>query len=344
MKVFRIILKWIAVSLVIQFVILGFAEVYLATGFDFGLKKFRITLDLSFLDRLPLKLPAGRTDNIRVSYDAMYFAYASDKGITIYSIGDRKILKEIALKGYAPAFFKWLPDRDILVYSFNDPDQVALETYDASNGIAHQYPPMQQLPAGSKAQDAALSVQTNVIYLKVKTAEDSSSVYRYNIMDQLEYVLDLSPDAAILSTSAQDNLLYSAPYANDVLVIRNGVDYTYESAYFDLPVLLLGRDYNDVIYLAEEDANGRIPLIRSGKISDLIEGNFTDYKLPSPAKPSEIFVAADESIYRIDASSKTALEIKTGIATKYDGVFADATSDYILSVNSGYLKFAVRKK
>lgn len=344
MKFLKLVSKWIIIALVIQLIVLGLAEIYLTTGFDFGLQKFKISFDMNFLKKSQVNLPSGKAENIKVSFDASYIAYTSENGITIYSADENKIIKEISSGESEPAFYKWLPDRDILVFSFKTVTSVAISTFDAYNGIEHDYPPLTRIVEGSWAEDAALSVQTNVIYLKVQTAADSSAVYRYNIMDQLEYIFDVTPETVIVSMSSEDNLLYAAPYADSVLVIRNGVRYTYESAYFESPIALLGRDYDDVVYLAEKDGDGKISIIKSGTVNNILKGNFTDYELPSPAEPREIFMAVDESIYRVDAAAKIVFDIRSDMSTAYKGDFIDVTSDYVISFQSGAIRFTYKKK
>ena len=191
MKRLARIYRWIIISILLQVIVLSYFNfVYFpgrgaikTTMYEFGedsieSKNIRILSD---------------TEKICVSFNGVFTAYKKGNNLIITDNKRKKTIKSISPSGGEITYYRWLPDRDMLIYSMKSPEgkkgQVQISTYDIGPELERSYPEITGLPEDSTVVDIELSPYTNVVYTMIKTGTSSAKVYKYNIMDNLTLVM-----------------------------------------------------------------------------------------------------------------------------------------------------------
>lgn len=338
MKKLSRLYKWIALAVLFQVAVLSYMEfIYLpnrgavtATSFEPG---------KTAVKSKSMKLP-GDAQGVLVSFNGVHAAYMQGEKLVVADI-DRggKVLKTLEAAGGKFGYYRWLPDRDMLIYSITEPEgkkgQVLVSTLDLGPMLERSYPKMTGLPHGSAVTDIELSPLTNIVYTMVKTSETAIKVYKYNIMDDLTYVMKANTEAVFKETSYTDNLIYQDKGGK--ITIRNGT--TAKKTY--LPVKgtmkLLAVDAEDNIYAGQLNDGGKVIKVHYGR-SDQTAKEWKETELKGAFEVSELAVTPDGSIYTIAEKDNFIQDTATGNKFSYEGSLIEILDDYIISIDGQKLR------
>ncbi len=343
MKKLKKICCWILISVLVQGVLLSYINfIYLP-----GRVNVRVTMyesESATVKNRSFKLPDEARD-VTVSYDGLYVAYRHGNDLSIADISKRKTVKTLNPPGGSFTCLRWLPDRDMLVYSIKEPEkkrgQVRISTYDIGSDLERSYPDITSLPEGSEIIDIELSPLTNIVYSMIKINKTKAKLYRFDIMDNLKFIMDTDISTVIKETMYTDSLIYQL--SDGRIRIRNGK--TGKSG--RIPVkeakLLLHTDENDLIYTGATDKNGRLTAIFFGKAGQQAE-KWETLILEQPLSATDAFITAEGAVYVADRQSKRLQALKGTGVTEYQGGLLTVLNDYAVSMDRDKLLLKVLKK
>ena len=346
MKVLVRVYKWIVISIVIQFIILIFINnVYLGRSKEIKATSFETAGGISgatekLLESKGMKIPAG-AKQIRVSFNGIYLGYVLDGKLQIIDIESNKIKKDISSGNDTLTYYRWLPDRNMIIYSLKSPDseagRVNIMTCDADSGAEHSYPKITGMPKGSEVTDIELSPLTNVTYVKVKVSDSQAKIYKYNIMDNLSYIMNINADTVIKQAGYSDMLLYQD--SKNKLFVRDGKQDSSWAFPFKTKMALLGIDSEDKVYAGELDKENMVYKIHYGKLAVEPDKSWSEISLKDPVPPESIVVGSDGSVYEVNESSKLIYDVHNDTNITYPGKFVELIDGYIITMDSNVLKF-----
>lgn len=337
------IVRWISISIILQVAILSYINfIYLPNRGKVSVSAFNFS-DEKVGDKT-VKLPNG-AENIEISYNGLYAAYKLDNRIEVYDVKAGKVVKKLDAKSGKVSCFRWLLDRDILIYSVKEPDgkagQVQLLTYDLGAGAERNYPKLTGLTDGSEVIDIEVSALTNVVYFKVKTSETRVKIYKYNIMDRLKFVMNAKVETVIKETAYEDNLVYSDT-KDDIYVVK-GSNSSKDKFYFNESLVLLEIDSEDNIYAGVLNDSGKVVAIKAGK-TDTPEKEWKTVELKNAAAAEDIFIPDGGGIYVADRENKTITDVQSGSSYAYKGELLDVLDDYKVTVEGNKLHLSAVAK
>lgn len=343
MKKLKMIYCWILISVMFQIAVLSYINfIYLP---DRGAIKATIyETDTAAVKSRSLKLPDGAGE-VAVSFDGLYAAYRTGENLVISDIDTRKTIKTLDPAGGEFTSFRWLPDREMLIYSIKEPEgksgQVRISTYDIGPELDRSYPVIKSLPENSEVIQIVLSPLTNIVYPMIKVGKTTAKIYKFDIMDNIKSIMSTSTLTEIFETMYSDKLIYQSPEAG--IRIRNGKS----GAKIRLPVkeatTLLAVDDNDFIYAAASDKNGSITTIYSGK-AEQKAGEWETLSLDKPVEAKNIFVTAEGMIYYTDVEAKKIHALEGTGVTEYQGDLLTVLDGYAVSIDGNKLLLKILKK
>jgi len=336
-RIIKRIYKWVIISITIQTVILAyFNYIHLPRA-----KRVKTTIyeyEESSISPWNLKVPKDAF-LISASYNGRYVGYLKDGELFVLDSANGRKKTVVGHDTGKLSCFKWLPDRNMLIYSLSLPQDgywdIQIATYDAESFEKRIYPEIKGLPEGSETDDIKLSILTNTVYVKVKTGSSYSRIYRFDIMDNCNLVLISDEEISIEQTMHNDNLVYEKNgciYARDV---NNSAENQLE---FNSIAVLLGIDSRDRIFVGEQDENGRVSRILYGKIDEEIKGTWKPISLNEPLLREKIIITESGAVYELDEKEKCVRQIGGSSVINFDGEFIQMTDEYIITKDKNILK------
>jgi hypothetical protein len=329
--------RWILIAVLFQLVVFSYIEfIYLPNRGNVRATAYEME-DEKATDK-SLKVSSDMED-ITVSYNGFYVACRQDNKLVITDIRSRKKVKTLDGGNVDFTYFRWLPDRDMLIYSTKEPEgkkgQVMISTYDVGANLERSYPKITKLATGSEVIDIELSPLTNVVYSVIKTSDKKLRVYKFNIMDDLSYIMNTSVSTVFKETMYDDSLVYQTEEGK--ITIRSGKN----GAKSYIPVKgnlkLFSLDADDNIYVGSFDESGKVAAIQYGKSSQKAD-EWKKVKLDSPITASDVYITPDGSIYRKAENENLVYDLKDGNSIKYIGEFLEILDNYIVSRDNGRLR------
>lgn len=340
MKKMARIYKWIIVSVLLQAFVLSYLNfVYLpnrgnikSTMYEFG--------DDNIKDR-SVGLPSGARD-IKVSYNGLFAAYIDGGNLKIVDIEKRKNIKTLEPSDGEFTFFRWLPDRDMLIYSSGtsskSQSQVSISTYETGTALDRSYPKIKGLPVGSATSDIELSPLTNVVYVLIRTGESHTRLYKYNIMDNLSFIMKAGAGFQIKETAYNDILFYQD--GEGKVKKRDGKSGKSSTVSQDSNARLLAVDSDDRAYTGSLNGEGKITDIIFGK-SDQDSKEWDKLELKIPALPEDVFITPDGSVYTANRADAKIVKPDGSTAGSFKGELLEVLDDYTVSLNGSKLELNV---
>ena len=343
MKHMKRIILWGILSLSIQFIGLFYINnYYLAKGTS-NMKIKKVEKKEEKKSNVDILVPE-EYQNITVSFTSKYLAYNDEKAIEVINTitGDKK--KVEAEKGCTITYYTWLSNQNRMLIgekmpASNGTTVLKLTYYDAGKNekgeIADNYGKIVNLAkvnADAYIKDISVSL-TNTTYVKGMQAGNKSSIYRVNIMHDINKVETRSHIIGNIKVlTREDNLLYE--------------DITYKKIYsteiknpIEIPGInnpnILGVDNEDIIYIGDKD-NEKIKTIVYGNLKDSI-GSWNKINLINPANKEDIHVTGDGKVYinaKLEGVLKDAI---SGKEVQYEGRFLQIYKDGIASSSQGKL-------
>lgn len=343
MKKLALIYRWIIVSVLLQVIALSYINfVYLpnrgavkATMYEVG--------DDSVEDRSVL-LPSG-AENIIVSYNGLFAAYTIGGDIEIMDIQKRKSIKTLKPSDGELTYYRWLPDRDMLIYSTKTDSkgkgQVGVSTYEIDTMLDRSYPQIKGLAEGSTVLDIELSPLTNLVYVLIKTGESRTKLYKYNIMDDLSFIMNGGPAFAMKETAYTDTLFYQDGEKN--VRMRNGKSGKSSTVLQNSHARLLAVDSEDRAYIGSLNGDGRITDLIFGK-PEQSSKEWEKLTLKAPASPEDVFITPEGSVYMADRAGEKIVRPDGSAAGSFKGELLEVLDDYTVSISGGKLEMNIIEK
>lgn len=324
--------KWILLAVMFQFCVLFYINnVFLNTDVT-------VSVTSSDVKEKPLtgefNVPEG-VDEIKLSYNARFGAYLNDGILHIVSVESKKDKKVAGLEKDKITYFKWLPDRDMVIYSSDTgkgkKGVVQMSTYEADSETIRDYPPISGLNSKSKVMDIDLSPFTNVVYAKINTSDSVSKIIRFNIMSQYAHVMNLKANAIIKECAYVNKLIYQnqgeAVYIYDgIKGIKNKVPVDAENA------RILDIDMNDTLFVGILDSSGKVTEIHSQKLTEeKPSDNWTKLVLKESVIPEDIKITGKGNIYINNGNENKIINASNDLKASYRGEFLEVLNGILVS-------------
>jgi len=343
MKKLKMVYKWILLSIIVQCAVLAYINfIYLPGRGTVKATMYEVE-KVEVKDR-KFKLPEGAND-MTVSFDGLYMAYKQDDKLVIADIDRRKEIKTLDPAGGTFTYFRWLPDREMLIYSIMEPNgqkgQVLISTYDVVPELDRSYPAIKSLPGGSEIIDIELSPLTNIVYTVIRTDKSKIKVYKFDIMDNLKYIMSMSSSTVFKETMYTDSLIYQT--SEGKIRIRNGKTGKLSQIPVKGATVLLAADDNDFIYTAAADEKGGLTEIFFGKAGQKAD-EWQTIKPEQPIQASDVHITAEGAIYAADRREKTIQAIKGSGTAEYKGELLTVLDGYAVSIDGGWILLKTLEK
>ena len=324
--------KWILLAIIFQFCVLIYINnVFLNTDVTVSatnadMKTKPITGDF--------KVPKG-AQNLNMSFNAKFGAYLQDGVLHIINADNNKDKKVAGIGKDKITYFKWLTDRDMVIYSSDTKDgkngTIQMSTYEADSETARDYPEIPSLPSKSQVKDIELSPFTNVVYAKIKTSDTTSRIVRFNIMSQYTLIMKLGADAIIKECIYVNKFVYQNQ--GEGVYIYDGINRTKNRIPVDAAnVRLLDIDLNDTLYIGILDASGKVTDIYYQKLADQKPtGNWTKVKLKESTAVENIIISGNGNIYTNNKDENKMTNVTNDKKASYRGEFIEILKGALVS-------------
>ncbi len=343
MKKLKRIYCWILISVLMQTAVLAYINYVYLPGRG-GVRATIFEAETAAVKNRSMKLPEN-AENVTVSFDGLYAAYRQGDELVIADIDRKKTIKKLNPAGGTFSYFRWLPDREMLIYSIKEPEgkkgKVRISTYDIVPELDRSYPDITGLPEESEIINIELSPLTNVVYPLIKTSDSRARIYKFDIMDNLKLIKKTDLTTVIKETMYTDTLIYQLE--DGTIRVRDGRT----GKLTKLPVkeakLLLDTDDRDFIYLAAADENGKLTSVFYGKDGQK-EEEWKTVKLEKPLEKSDIYITAEGAIYAADKQKSSVYALEGNGAADYQGELLNVLDSYVVSMEGNKLILRMLKK
>lgn len=328
MKKLHKLLRWIIVSLIIQMMILiFFNNIYLVRN--------KAEVEASkYSETAALQIPPTAL-GVKVSYDGKYVGYMLNGNMKVLSVESKQEIQKN--KTEQVSFFRWLPDRDILIISkinsISTSKNIEVMTIDVLNGDERSYPSIKNLSNKCEVLGIELSPLTNVVYIKVKVDNYKMDIYKYDILDNLKYVMTVDLDTKLKQMNFTDTLIYQVNPSS--LFIRNGTNNYVEKITMEKASILIGTDYEDNVYMGELDNDRNVNRILYRKEQGTVKENWKQIKLKNSYSPNNIFISAKGNIYCLKGRNIDIVNKDTEIT--FSGQCIDILGEYAAIIDNNEL-------
>jgi len=343
MKKIKMVYGWILLSILLQCTVLSYINFIYLPGRG-SIKATMYVIETVEVKDRKFKLP-DEASGITVSYDGLFVAYRQGDKLVIADMDKKKTLKTLEPLDGKFSYFRWLPDREMLIYSIMEPEgqsgQVLISTYDIVPELERSYPEIKSLPKGSEIIDIELSPLTNIVYPVIKVDKDKTKIYKFDIMDNLKYIMSTNSSTVFKETMYTDSLIYQT--SDGKIRIRSGKTGKLSLIPVKEATLLLATDDDDFIYTAATDENGKIIAIFYGK-TEQKAAEWQTVKLDQPLSAADVYITAEGAIYAADKQEKTIHALKGTGAAEYQGDLLMVLDSYAVSTDGGKLLLEVLKK
>ncbi len=339
------IYKWIIISIALQIMLLLLINNYFLARHSVTTSSYEVTGHSSTgtaeKPAEKIKIPSS-AQNVKLSFDGSLACYTDDSGIQVFNIAKKTFNNAVTLSsGDVLNFYRWLPDRKMIIYAikstFKGSGTVQITTRDMETGLERTYPKISGLTMESKVVDIELSPHTNVVYVNVDTGNKSNSVYKYNIMDNLSYVMSEHINEKIWETKLKDKILYQGESGK--VYVRDGTNDIYQTLKFKDKIVLLGLDAEDMAYICTLDSTDKVNKIYYGNLSSQTpEKTWASVELIISIKPEDMVVTPNGSIYGNLKDKKIVKDLKNGNEVPYTGDLIEIIDGFAVSLDDGEIK------
>ncbi|WP_244834885.1 dipeptidyl-peptidase IV [Clostridium sp. BJN0001] len=338
MKVFKRLIAWAMISLVLQLGLLFFLDkiVFRHTSY-FNSKKIELNKDKS--KEVNASLP-NNAESVQVSFDGKYILYYVDNNPYVM---EAKTGEAKQIEGDNDAqilFLTWIPDRNRLAalqkVRLSSTNKVQLVTYNPKDVSQTEVTNVCSYTDNFKVNNFTVSSITGVYYIDVSTNGNNSIVYRIDINNNLtKFPVNAESILSMCVVPHQDRLIYQDEESRKFYETNPKKELTFNT---NKNLELLGIDRQDVIYIGEVDGK---------KITSIIYGtldeNTTEWKkvnIDSPIDKEDVFFSDKSEIYVNDNLKGVVENITSGKKMDYEGRLIKMSNDFIaLEDNSGKVTY-----
>ncbi len=338
--------KWIMLAVIFQVCVLFYVNnVFLDTN-----KSVSVTASEAKTKPITgeFRVPEG-VSKVKVSFNARFGAYIDESGaLHIINIDTKKDKKVAGLDADKITYFKWLPDRDMVIYSSDTKNGkkgvIQMSTYEADSETKRDYPEIKDITSKSKVVDIDLSPYTNVVYAKILTSETKSKIIRFNVMSQYAHVMNLGPEAIIKEPNFVNKLVYQNP--GESIYVYDGMNKSKSKVNVDAKnVRLLDIDGDDNLYIGILDEAGRVTQIYQQKISDVkLSQSWTKTPLNASIPLEDIIISVNGNMYHINKDENKIINIKSGLKASYRGEISEVLDGALVSMDGSKVNITSLKE
>lgn len=341
MKKIKMIYKWIIISITLQTIVLVYLNYfYLPRRGKVTATIIEQTNMVSSDWRIQIPDSAGSPC---VSYDGRYAAYFYDGKIVVIDAVNENETASISAEEGELTYFRWLPDRNMLIYAscsnVKKHSIVTISTYDVITGDKRSYPDISKLPLYSRTVGIELSPLTNIVYVKIKTGDGRALIYRFNIMDNCEFIANKELGVVIRETNYSDKLVYQE--GNYMIIVRDGSDKSEYALEFEGKMALLGIDSEDKVYAAELNNDGKAIFVHYGEINTADVSSWEKLYLNKAVDPERLIISKGGAIYMNIPEESRVLAMEVDREYKYTGELIEITDNYIVTRKKGQLTLSL---
>lgn len=196
-----------------------------------------------------------------------YMAVVTQNSVKVYTSGKKEPV-QIDLKGRSVSYFEWLPDRDLAIMGLygGEEDNVVLARFDPESPEHEVDTAMHDLPSDSKIVDAAFSTATNVVYMKIKVAENAYRIYRTDAnYDTRRVYMQASNIGRIAVFYDEDHFFYDNVRTGDVFMF-DGTEGGWRVINPPGRYRLVGVDKAKNIYIAKVNEDDEVLSLSKGQL------------------------------------------------------------------------------
>jgi len=273
--------------------------------------------------------------NISMSFNAKFGAYLLDGVLHIINVDDNKDKKVAGLGKDKITYLKWLPDRDMVIFSSDTKDgekgTIQMSTYEADSEVLRDYPEISGLASKSQMMDVELSPYTNVVYARINTSDTKSKIVRFNVMSQYAHVMNLGANAIIKECTYVNKLVYQNE--GESLYIYDGINKVKNKISIDASnVRALDIDLNDTLYVGILNSEGKVTEIYHQKITDAkLSDNWTKVVLKESTSVEDIVISGSGNIYTNIKNENKISNVMNDRKASYRGEFIEVLEGALVS-------------
>lgn len=342
MKAVARIYRWILIAVILQLGVLAYFDFFYLPGGG-NIRATMYEAEGEELTNWSVKIP-GTAEDIKVSQNGRFAGYISGDKLHILDVRSKKVSKTFGNGKDKIPFYRWLPDRNMIIYSIQSKDgkqgSVKITTYDLDSGVERSYPEISGLQEGSFLADLELSPLTNVVYAKVKVSDTKAKVYKFNIMDNLKFVMNMAPDEDMRETGYTDRLLYEK---GGKLYVRDGRTGSASLLAFKNNMALLYIDSEDKAYAGQLNSEKAVENIFYGEPGKEAAKSWKQVKLERPALPEDILISASGMIFIQEKEEHAVYNPLSGERITFEGNLIQVFDRSIITRDGGRLKLTVFK-
>ncbi len=338
--------KWILLAVIFQFCVLFYINnVFLNSGGT-------VSVTTSENKTKPVTgefMVSEGVKEVKVSFNARFGAFVDNNGaLHIIDIKNNKDKKIAGLEKDKITFFKWLPDRDLILFSSNTKNGqkgvIQLLTYEADSETHRDYPEITGLSAKSIVSDIDLSPYHNFVYAKINTSDTRSKIVRFNIMGQYAHVMNLGPDAIINEANYVNKLVYQNP--GESIYVYDGINNSKNKVPVDSKnVRILDIDSNDTLYIGVLDEAGKVTQIYQQKMIDTkLTDNWTKTPLKVKVPPEDIVISVNGNMYYLNREENKIINIKNDLKASFRGEFLEVLDGALVSIDGNKVNITSLKE
>lgn len=350
MNASRKIITWIAISLILQcLVYLYLDKFYFAPESNIKMTQMNVA-DNTKIIKPNVKISNSAKD-ISVSYDCSYTAYILDNKVSVVDTSTGKQRKIDFTEGTKCLSYKWMQDSNIMMIaervSYNGKKVIKIYSYDAEK---QEKKDTDNYEGGHKvnymlsnsAEDTVnfqISSLTGVLYAKVSYSKSNSRIYR---LDRNEKLTREDTDTVnigdIAVASDDDQLAYEDLSSGRIRTKYKGKNISINDSN---NLCLLGTDSDDNFYVG--NGRSKVSKIYYGKLADKTS-SWKEINLNTEADSNGIYVTEKGTIFFVNITENTVLNIKKNISYKYTGKFIGVNDNSIAYIENNKLKLKSVKR
>lgn len=326
MKKLKMILSWIAVSLILQCSVLFFLDkFYFKDNTDVNMQQVAINNNQTN-QNMHVPIPANAED-VKVSYDGRYVSYYENYSLEICdtATGDVKPLQDSQDKAILRSV--WLQDRNMLLTLEIEDNEIVLYNYDTQKGVNEKIVDICTYSSKYKDFDIQASTITGVTYVKVNNA-----IYRVDINQNFatDVPLNVKSLGSVSIMPTKDRLVYTAKNGTIVHMTQPNERIPINTKE---PIDILGIDEDGYMYLGE---------LKGDLVNGIVKKNLEDINsksekitLDKPVNKKDIFINGKGDIYVNYSDKGIVKNIKSSKETKYKGKFVSYYNNGVASILDG---------
>lgn len=286
---------------------------------------------------------SDKAKDIKVSYDGKYISYKEDGSLKLLDFNSGDSINIEKDKSNLISYYTWLPDRNRLyiaekVIPSEGRPIVKMYSYDVDKKEKYEWVDNHENKTEielqsklSEVREIAMSTLSSLAYIKIENSDKKYSIYRINVMTQLEKVkLKSTQIGEIGVTTTDDRLIYEDEKLNRLSIEG------YSSVKKPLNNLLfLGVDYDNFIYLGVKQEE-KISEILYGSVDEPIE-KWSKIKLDKSTEREQLHVTLNGQVYLDRSENHELVDLKSSKKTAYEGKLTAICENSIVYLNGGKL-------